>query len=93
MSRPTVKEINYVDFKRILERAAAGGTRVEPSDKTRWTAFVNAHRVKEAEFHAYARSHSESLKPVIIDESGPDAGYYLYSERDEVCLKWVPRTV
>jgi hypothetical protein len=91
MSRPTVKEINYVDFKRILQRAVTVGTRIEPSDKARWAAFVNAHRVKEAGFHAYARSHSESLKPVIIDEPEPDGGYYLFSERDEVCLKWVPR--
>jgi len=93
MNRPTVKEINYVDFERMLERAAATGTRVEASDKTRWAAFVKEHRVKEAGFHAYARNHSESLKPVIIAEAGPDGGYYLYSERDEVCLKWVPRIV
>jgi hypothetical protein len=91
MSRPTVKEINYVDFKRILERAASTGTRIEASDKTRWSSFVAQNRVKEAGFNAYARSHSESLKPVIIDEPEPNGGYYLYSERDEVCLKWVPR--
>jgi hypothetical protein len=30
---------------------------------------------------------------VIIDEPGADGGYYLYSMRDEVCLKWVPRPV
>jgi hypothetical protein len=93
MSRPTVKEINYVDFKRILERSAISGTRIESSDRPRWTAFVTEHRVKEAGFHAYAKSHSETLKPVIIDEPEPSGGYYLYSERDEVCLKWVPRTV
>jgi len=93
MSRPTVKEINYVDFKRILDRAATSGSRVEASDKARWTAFVTEHRVKEAGFHAYARSHPESLKPVIIAEPDPDGGYYLYSERDEVCLKWIPRVV
>jgi hypothetical protein len=93
MSRPTVREVNYVDFKRILQRAATLGTRVEASDKTRWTAFVAEHRVKEAGFHAYARSHSESLKPVIIDEPEPNGGYYLYSERDEVSLKWISRVV
>jgi hypothetical protein len=93
MSRPTIKEVNYVDFKRILERAANLGTRVEASDKTRWAAFVTQNRVKEAGFHAYAKSHSETLKPVIIDEPEPNGGYFLYSERDEVCLKWIPRTV
>lgn len=92
MSRPTVKEINYVDFKRILESALAAGTRVEKADKSRWTTFVTQHRVKEAGFNAYARSHSESLKPIIIDEPAPNGGYYLYSERDEVCLKWIPGT-
>jgi hypothetical protein len=93
MSRPTVKEINYVDFKRTLERAATAGTRVEAADKARWNAYVEANRVKEAGFMAYARSHSESLKPVIIDEPDPSGGYFLYSERDEVCLKWIPRAV
>jgi hypothetical protein len=91
MSRPTVKEINYVDFKRILERAATTGSRIEPSDKARWGAYVTANRVKEAGFQAYAKSYSETLKAVIIDEPEPHGGYYLYSERDEVSLKWVPR--
>jgi hypothetical protein len=91
MSRPTIKEINFVDFKRLLEKATALGTRVEKSDPSRWAAFVAQHGVKEAGFHAYARSHSESLKPIVIDEPAPSGGYYLYSERDEVCLKWVPR--
>src|ERR1700735_1676617 len=93
MSRPTVKEINYVDFKRILERATNGGTRVEPSDKDRWAAYVNQHRIKAAGFRDYGRSDSESLKPVIVDEPTDDGGYYLYSTRDEVCVKWVPRPV
>jgi hypothetical protein len=92
LNRPTVKEINFVDFKRELERAATVGTRVEPTDKPRWTAYVNQHRIKEAGFGAYARSYSESLKAVIIDEPDPAGGYYLYSERDEVSLKWIPRT-
>jgi hypothetical protein len=93
MSRPTVREINYVDFKRTLERAATAGTRVEASDKSRWAAFVAAHRVKEAGFNAYAKGHSDSLRPVIIDEPEPSGGYYLYSDRDEVCLKWISRTL
>ncbi len=91
MSRPSVKDINFVDFKRLLDKATVNGTRVEKSDKERWSAFVNKHGVKEAGFMAYSRAQSESLKPVIIDESGSNAGYYLYSDRDEVCLKWVPR--
>jgi hypothetical protein len=90
MSRPTVKEINYVDFKRTLEQAAVAGTRVEKSDKVRWADCVARYRVKEAGFVAYARSHSESLKPIIVDDPGGVGGYYLYSERDEVCLKWIP---
>ena len=93
MNRPTIRQINYVDFMRSLERAATRGTRVETSDKSRWTAYVAEHRVKEAGFHAYARSHSDTLKPVIIAEPEPVGGYYLYSVQDEVCLKWVPRVV
>jgi hypothetical protein len=91
MNRPTVREINYADFKRILQRAVAAGTRVEALDRSRWQAFVAHHRVKEAGFIAYARNHSDTLRPVIVDDPEPDGGYYLYSERDEVCLKWIPR--
>jgi hypothetical protein len=93
MNRPTIKEINYADFKRVLQRAVAGGRRVEAADRDRWTAFVAQHRVKEAGFSAYAKNYSDTLKPVIIDDSEPDGGYYLYSERDEVCLKWIPRAI
>ena len=93
MNRPTVKEVNYADFKRILQRASAAGTRVEAADKERWAAVVARHRVKEAGFSAYARNYSDTLKPVIVDDSEPDGGYYLYSERDEVSLKWIPRTI
>jgi hypothetical protein len=49
--------------------------------------------VKEAGFSAYAKNYSDTLKPVIVDDSEPDGGYYLHSERDEVCLKWIPRTL
>jgi hypothetical protein len=91
MSRPTVKEVNFVDFKRMLQKAIADGTRVERSDKVRWEAFIQKHHVKEAGFSAYVRGQSETLKPVIIAEPDPNAGYYLCSERDELCLKWVPR--
>jgi hypothetical protein len=66
----TVEGINFVDFKRIMDRAAAAGTRVE-----------------NAAFSAYARTHSDSLKSVIVDETGPNGGYHLYFERDEVWLR------
>jgi hypothetical protein len=91
MNRPSVKAINWADFNRIMQRAVTAGTRVEPGDRHRWMAFVTRHRVKEAGFSAYARVYSDTLKPVIVDDSEPDGGYYLFSERDEVCLKWIPR--
>lgn len=93
MNRPTIKEINFADFRRMLQRAITDGTRLEASDRTEWAAFVAEHRVKEAGFAAYAKNYSESLKPVIIDDRGPDSGYYLVSDRDEVCLKWIPRVI
>lgn len=88
MARPTVVEANFQEFKRALENAIAEGNRILPRETDRWQAYVDAHQVRVTNFHAYARSKYENLEPVIIDAAGPWGGYYLWSARDEVVLRW-----
>jgi hypothetical protein len=88
MNRPTAREINYFDFKEALGRATVSGARIEPPDRSRWDRYIAAHGIREAMFLNYCKGMCESLKPVVIDDEGPWAGYYLYSSDEEVCFKW-----
>lgn len=89
MNRPTAREINFFDFREALSRASATGTRIEPLDRARWDRYVAAHGIREAMFLNYCKGSCESLRPVIIDDESPWAGYYLYSPDEEICFKWV----
>jgi hypothetical protein len=88
MSRPIVEELNFQEFKRALDKALAAGTRILPTEGTRWAAYVNAHGVRENNFQAYARGMYESLDALIIYEPAPWGGYYLWSPAEEVVLRW-----
>jgi hypothetical protein len=88
MSRPIVEELNFQEFKRALEKALAAGTRIVPTESSRWAAYVSAHGVREVNFQAYARGKYDSLDALIIDEPGSWGGYYLWSPAEEVVLRW-----
>jgi hypothetical protein len=88
MSRPTVVELNFPEFKRALENAVAQGTRIVPREKDRWEAYVAANQIRELNFQAYARGKFDNLEPVIIDAGPPWGGYYLWSAAEEVVLRW-----
>lgn len=90
MVRPTVVEANFQEFKRALESAIVDGSRILPRETDRWQAYVAAHQVRVTNFHAYARGKYENLEPVIIDAAPPWGGYYLWSAKDEVVLRWQP---
>lgn len=90
MSRPTVVEVNFHEFKRALESALASGARIVPGDTQRWRGYVAAHRVRETNFQAYVRGKHENLEPVIIDAAAPWGGYYMWSSKDEIALRWQP---
>jgi hypothetical protein len=92
MDRPRIVDVNFYDFKTSLKRAADLGGRIEPSEKEKWQAYVKEHQVKEASCLVFGRSKSESIKPVIINSGEDWDGYYVYSDEDEVALKWVPGT-
>lgn len=89
MTRPTVEEVDFQQFKRALERATATGTRIVPAQKERWEAYVKAKGVREVNFQGYARSKYDGLAPVIIDDDGPLAGYYMWSPAEERALRWL----
>jgi hypothetical protein len=88
MSRPTVEQLHYPEFKRAVERAIVAGTRITPKEKDRWTKYVQTHNVREANFQAYARGLFENLEPLILDEGPPWGGYYMWSAAEEVALRW-----
>jgi hypothetical protein len=92
MSRPTVVEVNFHEFKRALDNALATGKRIVPGEAQRWRDYVAAHQVRETNFQAYVRSKHENLEPVIIDTGPPWGGYYMWSPADEVVLRWQPAT-
>lgn len=88
MSRPTVVELNFQEFKRAVENAIATGQRILPREKERWQQYVETHQVRELNFQAYARGKYENLEPLIIDADAPWGGYYMWSPREEVVLRW-----
>ena len=88
MSRPIVEELNFQEFKSALDKALAAGTRIVPTEGKRWEAYVTAHGVRETNFKAYAGGKYDSLDALIIDEPGSWGGYYLWSQAEEVVLRW-----
>jgi hypothetical protein len=89
MSRLRIVEQNYFEFLSALRAAADNRERIEPSDKDRWKAFVTENRIQEAAFKSLAGKKFDELTSVIIDTDGPWKGYYLYTNVEEACLKWV----
>ena len=88
MSRPTVVELNYPEFRQALEIATATGTRIVPREKDRWDRYVALNKVREVNFQAYARGRYDNLEAVIIDSSTPWGGYYMWSAAEEIALRW-----
>lgn len=88
MDRPRIVDVNFFEFKMNLKRAADQGGRIEASEKQKWQAFVKQHGVKEATCMIHGQAKSETMKPVIINMGEDCDGYYVYSDIDEVVLKW-----
>ncbi len=91
MARPKIEDLDYFQFQKALRRAIDDGSRIDRSEKERWSTWVRENRIKEAAFRSFAKRMYEGLEPVIIDGK-PDykwRGYYLYSTDEEAVLKWV----
>ena len=91
MARPKIVDLDYFLFQKALRRAVDTGSRIDRSEKERWSTWVRENHVKEAAFRSFAKGMYEGLEPVIIDGE-PDyewRGYYLFSTDEEAVLKWV----
>jgi len=81
-------EVGYSELMQQLQAAGLAGTRIEATDKDRWRDYVREHRVKEAACRVHAKGLAAPLRTVIIDDGGKWDGYYVYSSKDEVALKF-----
>ena len=88
MNRPRIIQVDYHQFLNALRSAGDVAGRIDATDRQRWTDWVRANNVKEAAFRSVGSNQFEGLVPVIIDDGSDWAGYYLYSSREEACLKW-----
>lgn len=88
MSRSPISEVNYHEFRRAVQRAADGGTRIDATEKARWDQWVRQNQVREVFFRSFAGSKFDKLKAVIIDDDTQWRGYYLYSESEEAAMRW-----
>ena len=90
MGQPSIIEVEYHDFLKILQLATDSKNKIEKADKERWAGFVRTHKVPEAGMavKAKAGAMSGNTKVVIIDGAGETDGYYIYSSDDLFCLKY-----
>lgn len=89
MGRPRIVDVDYYEFKTQLSKAVAAGGRIERRDGTRWTQYLQHHKVNEAAMLHWGRSKFETVEAVIIDYGSPWDGFYVYSADQEAALKWV----
>lgn len=82
-------EVTFAEFRRAMEAAAVSRTRIEKSDKERWSAYVKEHGVPEAACKVHARALAEPHKVVILDAGTSMDGYYIYSPSDEIAMRFV----
>lgn len=91
MARPKIVDLDYFQFQKALRLAIDKGTRIDRSEKERWSQWVRDNHIKEAAFRSFSARIYENLEPVIIDGDADYKwrGYYLYSMDEEAVLKWV----
>ena len=90
MGQPSIIEVEYHDFLKILQQATDSKLKIDQADKDRWKHFVREHKVPEAGMgvKAKAGAMSGNTKSVIIDGAGKLDGYYIYSSDDLFCIKY-----
>jgi len=90
MGQPSIVEVEYHDFLKILQHATDARKKVDKADKTAWSSFVRKHKIPEAGMNVKAKAGAMSgnTKSVIIDGDGAADGYYIYSADDLFCIKY-----
>ena len=88
MAQVNVTEVDYFEFRRHLQTATNSHKRIEPSQKQQWKSYVREHKIREVVMKQFGRRFEKSVS-VILDLGDDDwAGYYTYSEHDELVYKW-----
>ncbi len=89
MGRPRIVDADYYELMAQLGKAVAVQGRIERRDGSRWTDYIQKHKVNEAAMLHWGRSKFDTVEAVIIDCGGAWDGFYVYSVDQEAALKWV----
>lgn len=89
MAKSPFQTVLFHPFMAMLKRSAANGHRIEPADKQPWAQYIRDHKIPIAGLMVYGQSMSESIRAVVVSGEGADDGLYLYSEDDEVSVRFV----
>jgi len=89
MAKSPFQTVLFHPFAAMLKRAAASGHRIEPVDKQAWAKHIREKKIPIAGLMVYGQSMSETIRAVVIDGEGAEDGLYLYSEDDEVSVRFV----
>lgn len=92
MAKSPFQTVLFHPFAAMLKRAAANGHRIEPVDKQAWARYIREKKIPIAGLMVYGQSMSETIRAVVIQGAGADDGLYLYSEDDEVSVRFVAPT-
>ena len=90
MAQPRIVEVDYHVLQDKLKVAFAAGGRIEKTEKTRWDEYVKTHGVNVTTMQAWAKVKfmRGKTKMAIISHGVDWDGFYVWSEGDEVALKW-----
>ncbi len=92
MSQRRIYEFNYGDFSMILRKATFAKQKIEKTNKDAWTNYVRKHNVPEAAILSRGKTATMTgeVDGVIIEGAGSSDGYYVYSQDEQICLKFEP---
>ena len=54
MARPKIVDLDYFLFQKALRSAVDTGSRIDRSDKERWSNWVRENHIKEAAFRSFS---------------------------------------
>jgi len=90
MAQPRIVEVDYYVLLDKLKAAVAAGGRIEKTDKESWQAYLSTHDVNVTTMQAWAKVKfmRGKAKMAIINHGADWDGFYVYSDQDELALKW-----
>jgi hypothetical protein len=90
MAQARVVEVDYYQLVEHLKKAANSNKLIEKTDKERWKAYINEHKIQDIKLEAFGKVKFMAGKPRLaaIVSGGKWDGCYAYSDEDEAALKW-----